>query len=598
LRVAAAFTGGIDFEVARRVAGLEERAALDALDAALGAQLLMPAGGLTAAYDFTHALVRHTLYEGLSPARQARLHREVAEAMEAVYGDRAVEHAAEIAAQYARSAGLPGSERGVPHAVAAADRAAAAYAHDDTVTFLRIAVQLLPPNDARRARLLGRLGMALLGALNSEAALPAMREAGDLIAAAEGGDAAADYLGEAAMQLYYSGFLHQGAGVLASQGLGYIGDRRDVTWVRLMANDILRREGEDPEHSGIILDTPERRAILELTERLSFSRSEESFLGLTGFIAVKSREDILSHHSDDPQLLLWGAGEFRRSLRLWEDLEAQHQREGRILNAAFVSAVVAICHNALGNLAAARAAYDRGAALSRPFTDSFLPSLAAARVDMLTVVGDGWEDFERENETFPMRVTLQARWLLLSVQAVTARILAWLGRTEESLSVLGTFLPALERVPAWAFGCMHMACGGATTLWLLQRTDHIEVIARNVHDKVLVPDFRWPLYDGRLSMAHLCALQGHYDEAVDWFAKARTVLDEQGARPLRAIVDYDEALMYARRGAPGDSERARPLVDAALRQFRTLGMPGWIRRAEALLKSGAAGGRESGGALR
>jgi len=78
----------------------------------------------------------------------------------------------------------------------------------------------------------------------------------------------------------------------------------------------------------------------------------------------------------------------------------------------------------------------------------------------------------------------------------------------------------------------------------------------------------------------------------------RQVLDEQGARPLRAIVDYDEALMYARRGAPGDSERARPLLDAALRQFRTLGMPGWIRRAEALLKSGAAGPQESGGALR
>ena len=42
LRVAAAFTGGIDFEVARRVAGLEECAALDALDEALGAQLLVP----------------------------------------------------------------------------------------------------------------------------------------------------------------------------------------------------------------------------------------------------------------------------------------------------------------------------------------------------------------------------------------------------------------------------------------------------------------------------------------------------------------------------------------------------------------------------
>jgi hypothetical protein len=42
------------------------------------------------------------------------------------------------------------------------------------------------------------------------------------------------------------------------------------------------------------------------------------------------------------------------------------------------------------------------------------------------------------------------------------------------------------------------------------------------------------------------------------------VLDEKGARPLRAIVDYDEALMYARRGEPGDAAHARPLLDAAL----------------------------------
>src|SRR5262249_25431004 len=50
LLVAATFTGGIDFEVARRVARLEEREALDALDGALGAQLLVATIGTTAAY--------------------------------------------------------------------------------------------------------------------------------------------------------------------------------------------------------------------------------------------------------------------------------------------------------------------------------------------------------------------------------------------------------------------------------------------------------------------------------------------------------------------------------------------------------------------
>src|SRR5215470_11212440 len=128
LRVAAAFTGGIDFEVARRVAGLEERAALEALDGALAAQLLVAAGGGAPAYDFTHALVRHTIYEAQSAPRQARLHRAIAEVMETVYGERAGEHAAAIARHYHRSASLPGAERGVPHALAAAQQAQSAYA--------------------------------------------------------------------------------------------------------------------------------------------------------------------------------------------------------------------------------------------------------------------------------------------------------------------------------------------------------------------------------------------------------------------------------------------------------------------------------------
>jgi hypothetical protein len=60
------------------------------------------------------------------------------------------------------------------------------------------------------------------------------------------------------------------------------------------------------------------------------------------------------------------------------------------------------------------------------------------------------------------------------------------------------------------------------------------------------------------------------------------VLAEQGARPLRAIVDHDEALMYIRRDAAGDADRAQPLLAAARQQFEELGMTGWIRRADEL----------------
>jgi hypothetical protein len=60
------------------------------------------------------------------------------------------------------------------------------------------------------------------------------------------------------------------------------------------------------------------------------------------------------------------------------------------------------------------------------------------------------------------------------------------------------------------------------------------------------------------------------------------VLDEQGARPLRAIIDVDEAWMEVRRGAAGDPARALALLDAARGPLEVIGMPGWLRRTEEL----------------
>ena len=125
-------------------------------------------------------------------------------------------------------------------------------------------------------------------------------------------------------------------------------------------------------------------------------------------------------------------------------------------------------------------------------------------------------------------------WYRASTEAAIARIHARMGRADRALRRLASVIPALEKAPGWAENYTRIACDLAETLWLTERTDHIEAIERNVRDKVVVPDFRYPMMDGRLALARLCALQGRYDEAVEWFARARTVLDEQGARPLRA----------------------------------------------------------------
>jgi hypothetical protein len=139
--------------------------------------------------------------------------------------------------------------------------------------------------------------------------------------------------------------------------------------------------------------------------------------------------------------------------------------------------------------------------------------------------------------------------------------------------------------PGSAINYTALAFVAADTIWTLGVTDHAAIIERNLREKTIEPDFRYPAVDALLALARLCALQQRHDEAADWFARARIVLDEQGARPLRAITDFDEAPMYVRRGAPGDRERALPLLDAATVEFRTIGMPGWVRRAEDLRRA-------------
>jgi len=146
-------------------------------------------------------------------------------------------------------------------------------------------------------------------------------------------------------------------------------------------------------------------------------------------------------------------------------------------------------------------------------------------------------------------------------------------------------LPAIRQAPGWSQNYTQLVDLACEACWRVDRADFVEVLELNLRSKILEPDFRRASTDARLSMARLAALSERFDEATEWFAASRRVLDEQGARPLRAIVDFEEALMYVRRDESAHRERAGALIDAALRQFEVLGMIGWQRRAEKLMSS-------------
>ena len=236
------------------------------------------------------------------------------------------------------------------------------------------------------------------------------------------------------------------------------------------------------------------------------------------------------------------------------------------------------CLVALGELDDAVAALDGSRTLV-----ARLPGLALGwqllhhegAVDALTAARD--EDWPARMAAFArwMRPGPERHWGIAGITGIGARVRARMGETEAALSLLARPVRALTMAPAWAPNYARTACEVAETLWLLDRRDHLAVVERALRDKALPADFRFPMTDSRLALARLCALDGRIAEARRWFDAARTVLDAQGARSLRAVVDHDEALMLVRAGDPAAAGRP---ADAAAAQFERLGMTGWSRR--------------------
>ena len=83
LEVAAVIGREFDLATVRWAAGGSEEQLVDSLDAAFGAHAIV-AGADPQGYAFAHALVHESVYQRLSPARRAHLHRRVGEAIDAL----------------------------------------------------------------------------------------------------------------------------------------------------------------------------------------------------------------------------------------------------------------------------------------------------------------------------------------------------------------------------------------------------------------------------------------------------------------------------------------------------------------------------------
>jgi class 3 adenylate cyclase/DNA-binding CsgD family transcriptional regulator len=162
----------------------------DELDAAVGelldAGLLVQVSGAALVYRFAHALVRDTVVASIAPHVRARLHRSLAESIEAVHQADRRPVLAELAAHYA-AAGRP-VDKIAYYGRRAAAQAIRAAAYDEAVAHLDNVLGVNPPPLERSAALL-QLGASQLRQGAFDASCASCMEAFDI--AVELGDAAA-----------------------------------------------------------------------------------------------------------------------------------------------------------------------------------------------------------------------------------------------------------------------------------------------------------------------------------------------------------------------------------------------------------------------
>jgi DNA-binding CsgD family transcriptional regulator len=165
----------------------------------------------------------------------------------------------------------------------------------------------------------------------------------------------------------------------------------------------------------------------------------------------------------------------------------------------------------------------------------------------------------------------ESEWLNVGFAAFAAQAFAYAGEEEQAREILGYVIAAEIR------GSVQSLAVGLTAgaIWELYAGD----LAAMALPRALalatsgVPDFY--MNSTELSVARLMTVLDRFDEAVEYFDRARVTLEGRGQWVMRAIVDYDEALARLAHKQPG----ATALLAAASAEFDQLGMHDWSRRA-------------------
>ncbi len=239
LRAASAIGRDFGLALLERVVSLDEDEFLAALDAAIDAGLVIEAPSPPGSCSFSHALIRETLYEGMSAPRRARFHRRIAEALEQS-GPQDDRQLIALALHYTRAASPENAGKAIEYATAAGRQATSLLAHEEAADHFQRALdvqeQFQPEADPLRCELLLLRGEAQMRAGDRPPAWEALREAAGIATAlGDGASIARAAIGASHRYVQQPGMIDQELIALLEQALEVAAGERTVARIQLLA---------------------------------------------------------------------------------------------------------------------------------------------------------------------------------------------------------------------------------------------------------------------------------------------------------------------------------------------------------------------------
>jgi hypothetical protein len=589
LSIGAVIGRDIDVELLAELTELTESAMLDALDEAVGARIVDETGADR--FRFSHALIRSTLYEELTATRRRRLHRRVAEALEKLRPDDVVA----LAYHYVE-AGPEGGllTRAIRYSLSAAEQSLATRALADAERRFRQVLEVLEEAelDDDRAQLAARCG---LGECQRDQGNPAFRDT--LLAVARDARDAGD------VDMLVRAVLSN------SRGFSLIGvlDLERVAMTRTAIESI----GTAP--------SPERARLLSLLAAdLVFEHAH-----LEEACRLAAEAESIARSLGDPDLLARVLVDTAFAMVSLDDLDGQLRRGEEATELADQSGDPALRALAryhlsatlltMAEIARSREVLSEGVAIAAEAAPSVHWMMETTGLRNLLLDGRMTEVLLRNDECMARGQELGEQdaaswWAALLVNTAWQRddvtwmadqlkafadhfsgtlvwrsceavVLSLAGRVEEAQALVRRhgITPQMvneEKFPAT--GPMQLA-----------------FLAYNTKDRALAEAVRSTLRPYRRYWSHfylaafspisgalaMCEwVLGDLDAAADLYEETQANLAAAGAVGLTPLYSTYHAQLLLERGAPGDAERARALLDHALDGAGVIGAPNIARR--------------------